>query len=84
MEYTGDMNRRSTEGGVMTVLNQAAYSKLIEEDLEWLMKQPRSLERDHIALILTKEKKYKIKVIDELPSRHPNPRPMFYDPLAHE
>ena len=30
----------------------AAYVKLIEEDLAWLQQQPRTLERDHIDLIL--------------------------------
>jgi len=31
------------------------YEKLITENLEWLKKQPRSLERDHIKLILDQE-----------------------------
>ena len=33
-------------------LNKKAYESLIQEDLEWLMKQPKSLERDHIKIIL--------------------------------
>jgi len=33
-------------------LNKQAYQKLIEEDLDWLQKQPRSLERDHITAIV--------------------------------
>jgi hypothetical protein len=33
-------------------LNTAAYMKLIDEDLEWLLAQPRSLERDHIEQCL--------------------------------
>lgn len=33
-------------------LNKTAYSKLVEEDIEWLLKQPRSLERDHIVAVL--------------------------------
>ena len=36
-----------------TTLNKAAYKQLIDEDIEWLKKQPRSLERDHIEVILT-------------------------------
>lgn len=30
-----------------TELNQAAYVRLMDEDIEWLLRQPRSLERDH-------------------------------------
>ncbi len=33
-------------------LNRSAYELLITENLEWLYKQPRSLERDHIAEVL--------------------------------
>ena len=33
-------------------LTRAAYEQLIAEDLDWLLKQPRTLERDHIALIV--------------------------------
>jgi len=33
-------------------LNRAAYEKLIAENLEWLKQQPRTLERDHIILIV--------------------------------
>lgn len=35
-----------------TTLNRAAYFKLVEEDLQWLLQQPRSLERDHIEHML--------------------------------
>jgi hypothetical protein len=35
-----------------STLNRQAYEQLIAEDLEWLLKQPRSLERDHIEAIL--------------------------------
>ena len=34
------------------MVNREAYQKLIDEDIEWLLKQPRSLERDHIAIVL--------------------------------
>lgn len=33
-------------------LNRKSYARLIQEDIEWLMKQPRTLERDHIKMIL--------------------------------
>ena len=36
-------------------VNRETYSKMIEEDLVWLNKQPRSLERNHIENILLKE-----------------------------
>lgn len=35
-----------------TTINFEAYKKLTAEDLEWLLKQPRSLERDRIEMIL--------------------------------
>lgn len=35
-----------------TTLNRHAYQRLINEDLEWLLKQPRTLERDHIEAIV--------------------------------
>lgn len=33
----------------MSTLNRDAFQKLIDEDLAWLLKQPRTLEREHIA-----------------------------------
>lgn len=33
-------------------LTRKAYEKLIAEDLQWLLKQERSLERDHIMDVL--------------------------------
>jgi RNA:NAD 2'-phosphotransferase (TPT1/KptA family) len=35
-----------------TTLNRHAFQRLIDEDLEWLLKQPRTLERDHIEAIV--------------------------------
>ena len=32
-------------------VNREAYQKLIDEDIEWLLKQPRSLEREHIVSV---------------------------------
>ena len=34
------------------MMNRTAYQKLIDEDIEWLLKQPRTLEREHIHAIL--------------------------------
>ena len=34
------------------IVNREAYQKLIDEDIEWLLKRPRSLERDHIVSVL--------------------------------
>jgi hypothetical protein len=33
-------------------MNRQAYEKMIVENLEWLRKQPRTLEREHIEMIL--------------------------------
>jgi hypothetical protein len=33
-------------------MSRSAYQKLIDEDIAWLMEQPRTLERDHIVQIL--------------------------------
>ena len=33
-------------------MNKNAYIKLIQEDIDWLMKQPRTLEREHIYQVL--------------------------------
>ena len=35
-----------------TRLNRHAYEQLIREDIEWLMHQPPSLEREHILAVL--------------------------------
>lgn len=36
-------------------LTRKAYGELLAEDLEWLLLQPRTLEREHIADILRHE-----------------------------
>lgn len=33
-------------------LNRESFEKLISEDLEWLMNQPRTLEREHVIQIV--------------------------------
>lgn len=33
-------------------VNREVYQKLIDEDIEWVQKQHRSLERDHIVNVL--------------------------------
>jgi hypothetical protein len=35
-----------------TKLNRSAFRELIEQDIAWLLAQPRTLERDHIEHIL--------------------------------
>lgn len=35
-----------------TTLNRQAFQRLVDEDVEWLMKQPRTLEREHVAEIV--------------------------------
>lgn len=35
-----------------TKLNRATYAEIIQGDLEWLLKQPRTLERTHIVQIV--------------------------------
>lgn len=36
----------------MGTMNRTAYEQIIRENLEWVDKQPRSLESDHIRLVL--------------------------------
>ncbi len=36
----------------MATINSTAYRKLIDENIEWLLSQPRTLERDHIEIVL--------------------------------
>lgn len=36
----------------MTTMDMESYIKTINEDLEWLNRQPQSLERDHIESVL--------------------------------
>lgn len=36
----------------MGTLTKDGFTKTVQEDIEWLKKQPRTLERDHILLIL--------------------------------
>ena len=51
----------------MGMINKKAYQKLIDEDIEWLLKQPRSLERDHIVSVLKNsvERIYEKEKMDE-------------------
>lgn len=43
------------------LISPEAYKKLLQGDLDWLLKQPESLEKDHIETIL----KNLIKGIDK-------------------
>ena len=49
----------------MTVINASAYRQLIDEDLEWLLSQPRTLERDHIEQILRWQHLHAKKVCED-------------------
>ena len=33
------------------IVNAATYRRLVEEDIEWLLTCPRTLERDHVLMI---------------------------------
>ena len=35
-------------------ISRIAYQELIDGDIEWLLRQPRDLERDHIEAVLRK------------------------------
>jgi len=35
-----------------TTLNKEAFQKLVDEDIDWLRKQPRTLEREHVEEIV--------------------------------
>lgn len=37
---------------MIVLISPETYIKLIQGDLDWLLKQPRDLERDHIEAIL--------------------------------
>ena len=43
------------------LISPEAYKKILQEDLDWLLKQPKSLKKDHIEVIL----KNLIKRIEE-------------------
>jgi len=44
-------------------LNADAYRKLVREDIEWLLRQPQTLERDHIQQILEWQIEYAPAVV---------------------
>jgi len=35
-----------------TTINRAAYQKMLADDLEWVLQQPRTLQRDHLEQVL--------------------------------
>lgn len=41
-------------GGIVMRVSRRAYQELIDGDIEWLLRQPRDLERDHIEAVLRK------------------------------
>ena len=46
----------------MTELNQKSWELMIDENIEWLLQQPRTLERDHIESVLRWTRKHKPKI----------------------
>jgi len=47
-------------------LTRDAYEELIAEDLAWLEKQPRTLERDHVMLIVKRSASVEYDLVDAL------------------
>lgn len=41
-------------GGIVMGVSRRAYQELIDGDIEWLLRQPRYLERGHIEAVLRK------------------------------
>lgn len=41
-------------GGIVMGVSRRAYQELIDGDIEWLLRQPRDLKRDHIEAVLRK------------------------------
>lgn len=56
-----DALKELEERKMSVLISPEAYKKILQEDLNWLFKQPESLEKDHIEAIL----KNLIKRIDE-------------------
>lgn len=51
-------------------LSRQAYAQLIQEDIDWLLKQPRTLERDHIILILRHAVEYEYGPPEPIKEEH--------------
>lgn len=49
-----------------TTLNRDAFERLMTENLDWLLRQPRSLERDHVEMLLRDA----TRVYYDLPGSH--------------
>jgi chromosome segregation ATPase len=47
-------------------VTRSAYEELIQEDIDWLMKQPRTLERDHIILIVKQSPEVEYDIADKI------------------
>ncbi len=57
-------------------MNSEALRKLLAEDKEWLLKQPRTLERDHIAVGLDwLHKNAEVVVATDRAARGPDDQP---------
>lgn len=51
-------------------LTKLAFKKLVEEDLEWLAKQPRNLEQQHVECIVRESSYWNYEVMDLLEEIH--------------
>lgn len=47
---------------------RSSYKTMLAEDLEWLLKQPRTLERDHIAEIMRRSLVHEYEAADVVES----------------
>jgi hypothetical protein len=62
----------------MMRLNKLGYQQLIDEDIAWLEKMPRTLERDHIIVVL------RASIEHEYPSRRFTMEDLYPDSLCDE
>lgn len=61
-----------------TTLNRPAYQQLVDENVAWLKKQPRTLERDHVILIVGQSVGW---LYDSYPGLRPVSPPGRTDPV---
>ena len=59
--WLNDIQKELEDWKMSVLISPEAYRKILQGDLDWLLKQPKSLEKDHIEVIL----KNLIKRIEE-------------------
>ena len=57
----------------MSRLNRWAYEKMIQENIDWLLQQPRTLERDHIERVLRSSPDHEYRQVPEPFQNRVNP-----------